>query len=168
MRDRWTCACCGKEFADLATCWSVGPPEPYLALPEVERDRRAVLGDDFCTIDGEQFYIRGHILLPIRGSDETFAWSVWASLSRASVDRIAAAETDEQAAALEPMFGWLCSALPYDPGTVSLKTMVHYWSHGCVPYIEVEPTDHPLAIDQREGIDWEKVREIARYFSPHH
>jgi hypothetical protein len=29
------------------------------------------------------------------------------------------------------------------------------------PFIELEPTDHPLAIEQRTGISWERVREIA-------
>ena len=32
---------------------------------------------------------------------------------------------------------------------------------GVRPYIELEATDHPLAVEQREGITWERVQEIA-------
>lgn len=28
------------------------------------------------------------------------------------------------------------------------------------PYVELEPTDHPLAIEQRNGITLERVKEI--------
>ena len=29
------------------------------------------------------------------------------------------------------------------------------------PYVDLEPTDHPLAIEQREGITAARAREIA-------
>lgn len=29
------------------------------------------------------------------------------------------------------------------------------------PFIELEPTDHPLAVEQRTGITQDRVREIA-------
>ena len=29
------------------------------------------------------------------------------------------------------------------------------------PFIELEATDHPLAVEQREGITMDRVREIA-------
>jgi hypothetical protein len=38
---------------------------------------------------------------------------------------------------------------------------VHTRAVGLVPWIELEPTDHPLAVDQRTGITWERIREIA-------
>ncbi|TCI65203.1 hypothetical protein EVJ21_00995 [Exiguobacterium sp. SH0S2] len=30
------------------------------------------------------------------------------------------------------------------------------------PFIELEPTDHPLAAEQREGITRERIEELAR------
>lgn len=49
----------------------------------------------------------------------------------------------------------------YELETVSLKTMVHPRADGIRPYIELEPTDHPLAVEFREGITMERVQEIA-------
>jgi hypothetical protein len=42
-------------------------------------------------------------------------------------------------------------------GLLSLKTMVHTQPVGVRPSIELEPTDHPLAIEQREGITVARV-----------
>jgi Uncharacterized protein conserved in bacteria (DUF2199) len=44
---------------------------------------------------------------------------------------------------------------------VNLKTHVHTREVGRRPFIELEPTDHPLAVEQRDGITWERVQEIA-------
>jgi len=61
-----------------------------------------------------------------------------------------------------PYFGWLTSELPiYDPSTLSLRTHVHTQPVGTRPRIELEPTDHPLAIEQRQGISMSRVEEIA-------
>ena len=60
-----------------------------------------------------------------------------------------------------PYFGWLSSSVPGYPETLKLETMVHTRAVGVRPRIELEPTDHPLAVEQREGITRERVREIA-------
>ncbi len=62
---------------------------------------------------------------------------------------------------LEPMFGWLSTSIPCYPETINLKTMVHTRSVGVRPYIKLEPTEHPLAIEQREGITIERIKQIA-------
>ena len=60
------------------------------------------------------------------------------------------------------MFGWLSTHLPvYEPSTVNLKTLVHTQPVGERPLLELEPTDHPLAVEQREGIDLARVQELA-------
>jgi hypothetical protein len=47
------------------------------------------------------------------------------------------------------------------PETLGLKTFVRQRGIGVRPYIELEPTDHPLAVEQREGITKERLGEIA-------
>jgi hypothetical protein len=44
---------------------------------------------------------------------------------------------------------------------LNLKTNVHSKDTGQRPYLLLEPTDHPLAIEQRAGITMERVRAIA-------
>ena len=162
----WNCACCGEEFDTLPICWSVGPPAPYQALSDEDRATRAVINGDTCLID-DQFYIRGHIEIPIVETGEMFVWSVWASLSPESTAAVTDSWDDDARADTGPFFGWLCSDLPYDRPTLSLKTMVHNRRPGVVPLIEVEPTDHPLAIEQAGGVTLARVAEIARMYVRH-
>ena len=60
-----------------------------------------------------------------------------------------------------PYFGWLSTALPGYPSTLNLKTNVHTRQVGRRPRVELEPTDHPLAVEQRQGITLSRVQEIA-------
>ncbi len=61
-----------------------------------------------------------------------------------------------------PYFGWLVTELPvYPESTLLLKTHVRTRAVGVRPLIELEPTDHPLAVEQREGITAERVRAFA-------
>lgn len=59
-----------------------------------------------------------------------------------------------------PFFGWLDAWLKPYPETMNLQTMVHLRDDGVRPYVELEPTDHPLAREQREGISVDRVAEI--------
>jgi hypothetical protein len=51
----------------------------------------------------------------------------------------------------------------HDPATglATRPTHVHTRAVGRRPFVELEPTDHLLAVEQREGITQERVREIA-------
>ncbi|WP_114378799.1 DUF2199 domain-containing protein [Paenibacillus prosopidis] len=63
---------------------------------------------------------------------------------------------------LEPMFGRLFNDLPcYTHSTFNLKTRIHTRKVGTRPFIELEPTNHSLAIEQKEGISLKRVYQIA-------
>ena len=53
------------------------------------------------------------------------------------------------------------SSVPCYPETLQLKTMVRTHRVGLRPLVELELTDHPLAVEQRVGITWRRVQEIA-------
>jgi hypothetical protein len=67
-----------------------------------------------------------------------------------------------------PKFGWLCNNISLYPPTMGLKTNLHLRGGGPRPSIELEPTDHPLAIEQRHGISLKRVEEIAAALSLRH
>jgi len=85
---------------------------------------------------------------------------VWVSLSEASFRQWGASYHSERRAHIGPFFGWLNASLKPYPNTANLKTRVHLRDHGIRPYIELEPTDHPLAVEQRNGISIERVAHI--------
>ena len=167
LRYIWTCSCCGKQHDELPLHWSDDAPLHYLDVPEAERATRTELTKSFCVVDG-QAYVRGLIEIPVNGHPDRFAWSAWASLSPASAESVTALWDSPDQERAGPFFGWLSSRLPLYPDTLNLKTHVHLRSPPIVPYIELERTDHPLAVEQRTGITVKRVIEIAEALLPRH
>jgi hypothetical protein len=135
-------------------------PLSYYSVPEEQRPTRCVLGSDNCIIDGESFFVRGCIDIPVHGEDEPFSWGVWVSLSESSYKQWVESFHLERRSHIGPFFGWLNAWLKPYPETMNLKTRAHLRDAGTRPYIELEPTDHPLAVEQREGISIERVAEL--------
>ena len=99
--------------------------------------------------------------VPVAEVQERFSWDVWVSLSQKNFARACELWQKPGREREPPYFGWLNTALPCYPNTLNLKTMVHTREVGRRPWIELEPTDHPLAVEQREGITLARVQEIA-------
>ena len=161
---KFTCHTCHEEH-DLAEL-SFGTEAPYQwqMLSEEER-QRSELTSDQCVIDtseGRHFFVRACLDIPIRGTDRSFTWGVWVSLSATSFAEMSKDWTDPERITRGPFFGWLCTRLPTYPDSMSLKTMVHQRPVGLRPLVEVEATDHRLAVDQRLGIERADLEELVR------
>jgi hypothetical protein len=155
----YTCNCCGDYKDELPTSYGTIAPVYYDFAPSEERVKRFELDDDLCIMDNEHFFIRGCIEIPIIGTNEHLLWGVWVSLSEANFKKTK--ELWNKQELLEPMYGWLSTALPCYPDTVNLKALVHPRANGIRPYIELEPIDHPLAMDFKNGVTIEHVQQIA-------
>jgi hypothetical protein len=156
---RYTCATCGEEHEGLPDL-AFDSPFYFATVPESERTKRAVLTSDTCVIDGEDFFVRVCLPIPIQGTQAEFVWGVWVSLSEVNFRRYMEMYRLDPPESEGPYFGWLSNRLPGYPETLSLKTHVHLQKSGRRPRIELEPTDHLLAIHQREGIELAHLLKI--------
>lgn len=165
---RFECATCGETHEGIPSFgWDF--PAQYLAIPELERDRRVVLSDDTCVIDDAWFFVRGCLEIPVAGHTEPLNYGVWLSLSEESFARYSDVFDDVDRDTRSRFFGWLCTAIPGYPDTQLLKTTVHLRTWPTRPYVELEPTDHPLAVEQREGISpWRVQQIVERNLHPRH
>jgi hypothetical protein len=157
----YICHTCGKHHPGPPMDFSVDVPYPYLTIPVEERKAHCYLTSDVCVIDGKEFYVRGCLDIPVFDSPRPFTWGVWVSLSEKSFKRAMELWDDDGRDKEPPFFGWLCTRLSPYPDTGLLKTNVHLRPANQRPFIELEPTDHPLAVEQRNGITMARVREIA-------
>ena len=157
----YKCGTCGKEHEELPRVFATRAPEYWYEVPEKDRDRRTFLSPDQCIVDDAHFFVRGVIEIPVLLEKEPFTWGVWCSLSKASFCRMEDLWTTTGREKEPPCFGWLSTRIPAYPDTVNLKTHVHTREVGTSPRIEVEPTDHPLAMDQRNGISAKRMHEIV-------
>ncbi|MFD5064291.1 DUF2199 domain-containing protein [Streptomyces sp. NPDC058394] len=135
---------------------------PTVWEPAFARAENCLLSSDQCVVGGQHYFVKGLIAISVIGSDDVFSWGVWVSLSRENFSRAADLRDRPGREAEKPYFGWLTTDLTaYSTTTLNLKTHVHTRPVGERPYVELEPTDHPLAVEQRTGITLDRVREIA-------
>ncbi len=159
--DSYRCASCGNVHSGLAFAFAVDAPLAWDQLAEGDRGEGSVLDGELCVIKNEYHLIRGLLEIPVSDAGTKFAWNVWSSLSRGNFERAINAWESPDRASEPPYFGWLSTDLAaVYPTTLNLALNVHTRPIGQRPFLEVEPTDHPLAIEQREGISLDRVREI--------
>ena len=159
--DGFTCAVCGEYHKGLPLDVAFGAPLYWDQIPEAERTARGELTPDFCAIDDRDFFVRGLIEIPIVDSDQFFVWGIWTSLSRKNYSRLIDLWRDPKIVDEPPYFGWLANKLPGYPDTLNLKTTVQSRNVKWRPYVTLEPIDHPLALEQRNGISFARVQEIT-------
>jgi hypothetical protein len=157
----YQCTVCSELHEGLPDI-GADKPDYWWNVPEEERDHRVELTSDTCVIDGEDFFIRGIIHIPVHGQQEDIGFGVWVSQKEENFNTYV---NNFDSAEIGPFFGWLSTRLAcYDEDTLSLKTMAHFRGGGQRPKIELEPSEHPLAIDQREGITLERAWEIVHFY----
>lgn len=160
------CETCGKEHIDELPDLGMHAPDPYLDVPEDERADRTVFTPDRCIVvedDGESHYfVRGVIFIPVIGQTRPFGLGAWVSQSERNYDRYADGED------MEPTYGWLVNRFPhYAKDTFLLQaSLIFSNADGVRPTIVLEPSDHPLVIEQRTGITLARAWQIVHRYLP--
>jgi hypothetical protein len=159
-RVTFRCATCGEThegLPDLGYRW----PDPYFDVPEAERPLRIMGTSNTCSIDDRDFFIRGVILIPIKGQTDHLAIGVWVSQKRENYQKYL---DNFDTTDIGPFFGWLSNSISfYKPDTWALKTMAHFQGSNQRPLIKLEAMDHPLCRDYSEGITLDRAWSIVHF-----
>ncbi|SHM88137.1 DUF2199 domain-containing protein [Roseibium suaedae] len=155
------CACCGN-IHEGGPSFSYDKPFEYFGVPDEDRESCIRINSDLCVINESVFLIRTTLAIPILETDDDFLWGVWVSQSKESFDRyVDTYETDQSG---DVSFGWLNVRMPgytaNDAEPVYLAVDVH-WGPDRPELVFHQHENHQLAIDQREGISWDKAVELA-------
>jgi hypothetical protein len=162
------CSCCGR-IHEGSPSYAFKAPDQYACLSDEQKVSMGRIGSDLCTItDGEHtdYFVRAVLEVPIHGVTDPFTWGVWSSLSEKSFRRYV--ETYDTPVEGDGFFGWVCNRIPWYPEHGSLATDVVVQLNGQRPRLILHhgsSNDHPLIIDQREGITIAKAQEIAEYLT---
>jgi hypothetical protein len=159
---KFICTSCGIQHDTDEISFGADAPAQWALLSDKER-ADSQLGDEQCVIyaDGQRHcFVRACLEIPIRDADREFTWGVWVSLSEKSFLEMSDHWDDLARTCFGPYFGWLCTRIPEYPDTMFLKTRVHQRRVGQRPLVELEETDHPLSMDQRTGIDRDRMQQI--------
>lgn len=169
----YVCSHCGQYHDGLPMSYGALAPALWFAMSEAEQKKRCELDDETCVIRGQpparetHYFIKGNIEIPVRDAEGNFVYTVWVSLSEKNFGRALSLWKNPRRVEEPAYFGWLSTSLPGYPDTLHLKTMVHTREVGMRPYVELQPTSHPLAVEQREGITMKRIQEIAELILHH-
>jgi hypothetical protein len=155
------CSVCGNAhdgLPDVAFRW----PDPYFGIPEAERSTRVKGSEDLCSIDEEDFFVRGVIVVPVSEQDAGWGIGAWVSLKQENFDTY---RNNYNTSEIGPFFGWLCNRLPfYEEETWALKTTVHFQGNNQRPLIEIQEADHPLYSDFSCGVSLERAWQLVHTY----
>ena len=161
----WSCSACRgvhQGLLDLAC----GKPEQWPGVEDKALNSALdlsgnFLSEDFCVLDGQHFFVRAVLELPIMGGGEQrFGVGVWSTLSRETFNRYIETFDSSEQDWIGPWFGWFSNRLKGYPDTLNLKCRVHPVSGRQRPRVELEATPHPLALEQKSGISFDRVLEL--------
>jgi hypothetical protein len=159
MPSQFRCKCCAKTREGIPA-YHADRPAQYWDVPENRLESDVFLTSDSCVIADQFFFIHGCIEIPVIGAEQPFVWGVWVSLKEENFFTWQDHYVRSKRSHIGPFFGWLSTVLPVYPNTLLLKTSVHLRDDGVRPMIVLERTEHPLTIEQSDGITLDRVMQI--------
>jgi hypothetical protein len=157
---RFKCSKC-DEWHEGIPAFATAAPSAYEAMSEEEQQLRGILDEDCCVLDDETFFIRGLIEIPVRGQSTPLVWNVWASIDEEAFAKFVQSYEQLHRAHIGPFEGRLSARLPIYPDTENLGLRVHLRDKPLRPIFELQLSEHPLAVEQQEGITTERLSEIV-------
>ena len=161
---KWTCNSCDERHEGMFDIGPRGPDhwpharnfEPNGAL-RMEGD---FLSEDFCVLNGEDFFVRCLFEIPVHGLEHSFGYGVWTTLARANFELYVEHFDDPAAGDTGPWFGYFSNSLRGIEETIPEPCNVHPQLDRQRPLLTLQNREHELARMQNEGITPERVLEI--------
>lgn len=160
--DTWTCATCGKQHSGMPFDWGFRMPDPWLAIPESDREATGRWTVDWCVMRGPLYLFRGVLQLPVNDvPGAQFGWGIWVSVPYEQYKT--ACDLWEQPGCEDqpPYSGVIQTHLSvYEDETLGLGVSVHPQPAGTRPKFVLLPSDHVLWQEQTQGITVAWVRQL--------
>ena len=141
-------------------------PDYYHSIPPDDRQQRISLAESLCVVDEQHFFHRGRLTIPILDHHQNLIFNVWTSISEDDFRKRSQLWDNPDRVNEEPYFGWLQTTVPTYGDTINIKAVATENEVGLIPAIEVIEEGHPVAIDQRNGITFEKAFKLPAPFWP--
>lgn len=157
---RYRCPSCREKHAGLPAL-AYRLPDAIYALEPEERSSRADVSSEMCTLDGDRFFVRSVLQLPIRDITETFDFGPWIEVSGGDFARYAV-HAQASPGSAQTLLGAMANELPLYPRALGLACAIGYGvGENDRPLVTIVDGDHPLSRAQRHGIDLPRVTELV-------
>lgn len=161
---RWNCNSCGIAHRGMVDLAAFAPDfwegaEDYEPNSAIRLDGD-FLSEDLCVTDGQHFFVRCVLEIPVHGLAEKFGFGIWSTLSRANFDIYRDAFDDGTYANMGPWTGWFSNRLELFEDTLNQGCWVQPRLGHLRPLVTLANEEHELARAQEDGITPERVLEL--------
>lgn len=161
MTETAICDTCGKAHALEEIELVLKLPQPIFELSEDQRAERCDVSEEMCAIDRNRFFIRGLLPIPVRGRSVPYRIGLWAELNENMLGRIYALWEDPSQVDEPLLPAILANDVPLVPSTMGMKIDIRLTGPTTRPDFYSRDTPHPLAIEQRRGVNAHRALEYG-------
>lgn len=158
------CSCCDKMLPANQMELTFGLPDEIFALPELEREERTEGSSDLYVLDGNRFFVRGLLPLPIEGQND-YCLGAWAEVSEEDFDKIEEL-WDVDIRADEPRIkASLSNYMPYTLSSGQTELEIQLQNNNSRPFFYVTTPNSTLFKEQTAGITAHRAFEYTTYIN---
>lgn len=157
----FTCEVCGETHAGETRDIRMGLPQPIFLLDETERERRSWVADDAAVLDGERFFVRALLELPVVGEDGYFGYCAWIEVAEPDFAMLMELWDAEDGWRSGPFAGTLANELSPYAFTEGLPVQLRLREVQLLPLVELADGEHELVRAQRSGISPHRAHQLA-------
>ena len=158
------CTECGREHPLEELELTFRRPDVVAALQVEEREARVQENKDLCVFDGERFFIRALLPLPVVGREHPYNVGLWVEVSKQIFERVYEIwdETDQ---AEEPAFhAEIANDIRNHPPSCGLSASLSLTGPTTRPVVTLSPAEHPLVGEQSRGITAHRAAQYSSLF----
>ena len=155
------CSCCGKLVPAANIELAYRRPDVIASLSSEELEARSTHTDDICILDGERFFVRCTISLPIRMSSESYAIGAWAEISERDFATVQKLWDEVDQANAPAIDGVLANQIALTTGSSGCRVLVTLTGPTTRPCIAIKDQACSMYLEQKEGLPAHRASEYA-------
>ncbi len=155
------CTCCGKFVPLAAIELAYRRPDEIAALSNEEQEVRCVHNDDVGILDGERFFVRCTIPLPLRNSAQSYSIGAWAEISKRDFEKVEELWEEVEQAEEPTIEGVLANQIALTTGSFGCLVAIHLVGPKTRPLISIADEACSLYREQKDGIHAHRAIEYS-------
>ncbi len=159
------CSSCGQEHPDDELELTFRRPDAVVDLSGEDFLRRVNEDADRASIDGERFFLRGILPLPVPETGTDYAIGLWVEVTPKTFWRVIELWTAEEQVDEPPFAATLANQVPSLPPTIGLQVSMRLTGPTTRPEFRLVAADHPLHREQTAGITRHRIHEYNAFFA---
>ena len=161
MTENVICDTCGRAHLREEIELALALPQAIFELGDDEREKRCDISGDMCAIDRNRFFIRGLLPIPVRGRGVPYRIGLWAEVDEPTFGCIYALWEDPSQVDEPLLPAILANDVPLVPSTIGIEVDIRLTGPTTRPDFYMRDTPHPLALEQRQGVDSHRALEYG-------